>query len=100
MIKKQNGMSQLIDTELARGNGNGGREGLREGLRAKRRQKRREKKPFLPVCACVPVTVCVSVRACALSARPPEGPAEKLESVWLEVFSALRNFRCNYPDRK
>lgn len=27
VIKKQNGMSQLIDTEQAGGNGNGGRDG-------------------------------------------------------------------------
>lgn len=70
------------------------------GAEGKEETKTQRKKLFLPVCACVPVTVCVSVRACALCARPPEGPAEKLESVWLEVFSALPNSRCNYPDRK
>lgn len=42
VIKKQNGMSQLIDTELARGN----RNGEREEAGAKRRQNA-EKKALL-----------------------------------------------------
>lgn len=70
------------------------------GAEGKEETKNAEKKALFCQCVRVFLSQCVGVRACALSARPPEGPAEKLESVWLEVFSALPNFRCNYPDRK
>lgn len=77
MIKKQNGMSQLIDTELARGNENGEREGGKEGGVEGRRGGRRgrgggqrgdkntaKKALFASVCVCPchsGVSVCVHV---------------------------------------
>lgn len=56
MIKKQNGMSHLIDTELVRGN----RKGEREEEGAKMRQNA-EKRVFLSVSVRAHVSMCVYV---------------------------------------
>ena len=64
VIKKQNGMSHLIDTELSRGNRKG------EESRRRRREgetKCKEKKVhlvYVGVCLCVHMTECISACAC------------------------------------
>lgn len=80
MIKKQNGMSHLIDTEPVRGN----RKRDREEEGAKGRQNAEGKKGLFQhvlVRAHDRVYQCVCVRAHTVCVCPHEGPAEKLEIV-------------------
>lgn len=82
MIKKQNGMSHLIDTEPVRGNRKRDRE--EEGAKGRRGDKmQRKKKVFFSMCWYVHMTECINACACAhiLCVCPHEGPAEKLEIV-------------------
>lgn len=64
----------------------GGKEGGAEGK--EETKTLRKMLLFVSVCACLSHSACQCVCACARSAHPPEGPAEKLETVGLEVYSA------------
>lgn len=61
----------------------GGKEGGAEGK--EETKTLRKMLLFASVCACLRHSVCVHVHVVC---TPPEGPAEKLETVGLEVFSA------------
>lgn len=102
VIKKQNGMSHLIDTESVRGNR---KRELEEEMAAKDRGDKIEgKRVYLTSCVCAcTCSLTEHINACArvyCMCVHRKGPKRNWRVCLAGGFLGSPNFRCNYPDIK